>query len=129
MEIRLVELKDKEGVLKLLDELGEEVNRKIGYSEHNKEAEQLGGPIFEEIVSRKDTFIFIASVNGEIVGLITLYFLPNMRHGWHRGHIEDFIVSEKVRGQGIGTKLFETVKKYCKDNKVQKYLTSGIILP
>src|SRR3989338_3478559 len=61
--------------------------------------------------------------------LITLYLLPNMRHGWHRGHVEDFVISENSRGKGIGTQLFNAVKKYCKENNIKVIkLDSGVDL-
>ncbi len=129
MKVRFAARRDKESVLKLLDELGEEVNKKLGYSAHNAEAQKVGGPIFDEIISRKDTLIFVAEDNEKLVGLVTLYLLPNMRHGWHRGHIEDFVVSKTARGKGIGSQLFNTVKKYCKENNIKVIkLDSGIDL-
>lgn len=129
MKIRFASVKDKEKVLMLLDELGEEVNKKMGFSPHNAEAQKVGGPIFDEIISRKDTLIFVAEENKKLVGLITFYLLPNMRHGWHRGHVEDFVVSKMARGKGIGTQLFNEVKKYCKKNNIKVIkLDSGIDL-
>jgi len=120
---------DKKSVLRLLDELGEEVNKKMGYSPHNAEAQKVGGPIFDEIILRKDTLIFVGEEDGKLIGLITLYLLPNMRHGWHRGHVEDFVISENSRGKGIGTQLFNAVKKYCKENNIKVIkLDSGVDL-
>lgn len=129
MNIRFATRNDKEQVLKLLDELGEEVNKRMGYSPHNEEAQKVGGPIFEEIISRKDTLIFVADNNGQLVGLITFYLLPNIRHGWHRGHIEDIVVSELARHQGIGSQLLDAIKKYCVENNIKVIkLDSGVDL-
>ncbi len=126
MLIRLALAKDKKQVLRLLDELGEEVNKKVGYSPHNAEAQRVGGPIFDEIIKRKDALILLAIEKGEIVGLATFYLLPNMRHGWHRGHIEDIVVGETMRGKGIGSKLLDRVKDYCKKNNIKVFkLDSG----
>ena len=129
MKIRFATKTDKESVLQLLDELGEEVNKKMGFSPHNAEAKKIGGPIFEEIISRKDTLIFVAEDNEKLVGLATFYLLPNMRHGWHRGHVEDFVISEKMRGKGVGTQLFNTIKQYCKEKNIKVIkLDSGVDL-
>ncbi len=98
MRIRLATLEDKEKVLKLLDELGTEVNRRKGSSEISTEAQQIGSEIFQEVVTGPRTKIFVADDEGELLGLTTFYELPNIRHGWHRGHIEDMVVSEKARG-------------------------------
>jgi len=129
MNICIATKEDKDQILKLLDELGEEVNKKMGHSPHNAEAQKVGGPIFDEIISRKDTLIFITEENGKIIGLVTLYLLPNMRHGWHRGHIEDFVVGKTARGKGIGTQLFNFVKQYCQENNIKVIkLDSGVDL-
>ncbi|OGK29904.1 hypothetical protein A3G67_00420 [Candidatus Roizmanbacteria bacterium RIFCSPLOWO2_12_FULL_40_12] len=129
MKIRLAVKEDKENVLRLLDELGEEVNKRMGYSPHNAEAQKVGGVIFDEILFRKDTLIFLVEDENKLVGVATLYLLPNMRHGWHRGHIEDFVVSESARGKGVGSQLFDEIKKYCKDNKIKVIkLDSGVDL-
>lgn len=119
MKIRLATINDKTQVLGLLDELGGEIDEKLGYSTHNTEAQKFGGPMFEEIVRRKDTMIFVAEEKSKIVGLVSFYLLPNMRHGYRRGHIEDVVVVRDQRRRGIGTKLFETVKDYCRKNDIR----------
>ena len=55
------------------------------------------------------------------VGLATFYLLPNIRHNWHRGHIEDFIVNKKLRGTGIGSKLIGAIKDFCKENNIRVF--------
>ena len=54
---------------------------------------------------------FVADVDGEILGIALVY----ERYSTWKGrtiHLEDLIVSEKVRGKGIGNALFEEVIKY-----------------
>jgi GNAT superfamily N-acetyltransferase len=119
MEIRLAKLEDERKVLELLDELGEEMNDKTGQSAHNTEAQRIGGPIFREIINRKDTLIFVAIEDNVIIGLATFYILPNIRHGMHRGHVEDIIVNKDMRGKGIGTKIFNAIKDFCKKNDIK----------
>jgi PhnO protein len=112
MTIRLATSQDKDQVLKLLDEFNSMFQAKEIPS-------QVGGKIFDEIISCEDTKIFIADENSQLQGLVTFYILPNIRHGWHRGHIEDFFVTEKSRGKSVGTQLFTFIKKYCKDNNIK----------
>ncbi|MFA5310458.1 MAG: GNAT family N-acetyltransferase [Candidatus Paceibacterota bacterium] len=119
MEIRLAKIEDEKSVLRLLDEIGEELNDRTGYSARNIEAQKIGGPIFKEIINRKDTKVFVAVKDGKMVGLATFYILPNIRHGMHRGHIEDFVVDKKMRGEGIGTKLFDAIKNFCRKNDIK----------
>src|SRR5260221_650164 len=94
MTIRLATSQDKGQALKLFDEFSSMLAAKEIPS-------QVGGKIFDEIVSRNDTKIFVAEENGELHGVATFYLLPNIRHGWHRGHIEDFFVTNAVRNKEI----------------------------
>lgn len=114
MQIRRATRHDREAVLSLLDELGEEVNGFRGYDQHNAEASKVGGAMFEEVVSRRDTMIFVAEAEGRLAGLVTLYIIPSIRHGRYRGHIEDVVVAGPMRGKGVGTALFTAVKEYCR---------------
>jgi len=118
LKIRLATKDDKHEVLRLLDELGEEVNKRIGYSPHNVEAQKLGGKIYEEIISRDDIKIFVAEENGKLIAVTTFFLAPYIRHGCYRGHIEDFVVSAKYRNRGVGSKIFTEIKKYCRKNKI-----------
>lgn len=112
-----------------MDELGEEINQKRGYSPHNAEASKVGGKMFDEVVSRTDTMIFVAEDNGKLVGLLTFYLLPNLRHGFYGGHVEDVVVSRSHRRKGVGTKLFEALKAYCKAHNISVIkLDSGLEL-
>ena len=112
MSIRLATLKDKEQILRLFDEFSilfkaEDIPSKVG------------GEMFDEIIDRKDTMIFVVEENNRLVGLISLYLLPNIRHGWKRGHIEDFFVTNNMRGKGVGTALFSAAKDYCIKNNIK----------
>lgn len=112
MTIRIATAHDKDKILKLFDEFSCLLKAKDVPSEK-------GSSIFDEIVSRNDMKIFIAEEDEQVLGLTTLYLLPNIRHGWHRGHIEDFFVTANNRGKGVGTQLFNGVKEYCSNNGVK----------
>jgi GNAT superfamily N-acetyltransferase len=100
MNIRLATAQDKEQVLALLDEFSSLMRAKEIPS-------QIGGAIFD------------ADEQGQLQGLATLYLLPNIRHGWHRGHIEDFFVTPTLRKKGVGTQIFTFMKDYCLKNHVK----------
>ena len=51
--------------------------------------------------------IFLADEKGEAIGLITLSFPTAIRFGGIYASIEEFIVTEKGRGKGIGGKLLK----------------------
>jgi ribosomal protein S18 acetylase RimI-like enzyme len=61
-------------------------------------AEQLG-----EIVSSPDTVLFVARVDGRILGSLTLAFyrIPTGLKAW----IEDVVVDGDARGHGLGAEL------------------------
>lgn len=112
MTIRLANSQDKDQVLELFDEFS------AMFHTADKPS-QVGGAIFDEIMGRKDTMIFVAEENNRLQGLATFYLLPNVRHGWHRGHVEDFFVTSTARGSGVGTQLFDAIKDYCRKNNVK----------
>ena len=112
MDIRVATMSDKKEVLRLLDEFGSMLKAKVAPSE-------VGESIFDEIIGRKDTKIFVAEEEGRLIGVATFYVLPNIRHGWHRGHIEDFFVTAGEQGKGVGKKIFEFIQHFCKQNNIK----------
>lgn len=112
MIIRIATVQDKENVLKLFDEFGL-------FLKASDVPSEKGGIIFDEIISRNDTKIFVAEEAGKLLGVTTLYLLPNLRHGWYQGHVEDFFVTAENRGKGVGKKLFIEVKEYCRSNGIK----------
>lgn len=57
----------------------------------------------EKVIQSKDTFLFFATEEGEVIGTLTLVFyqLPSGLKAW----IEDVIVDEDARGKGVATAL------------------------
>ena len=130
MNIRFATTADKPRVLALMDELGEEINRTRGFSPRNAEATKVGGTMFDEMVTRKDTMIFVAQDEEKLIGLITFYLLPNLRHGFYSGHLQDIVVCKEYRRKGVGKALFDALKTWCKKHNVNVIkLDSGLELP
>jgi GNAT superfamily N-acetyltransferase len=59
------------------------------------------------IISHEATELLVARVGGEIVGIATFVSFP-LPTGL-RGHVEDVVVDESMRGRGIARKLLETM--------------------
>lgn len=75
---------------------------------------QLTVEKLQEIIDRPDNYIFIAYDDKKIIGVVALSSLHVLtgKKLW----VEDMVVDEKYRGQGIGFNLIEAVKKYAKEN-------------
>jgi GNAT superfamily N-acetyltransferase len=112
MTIRHATPQDKSQVLALLDEFSAMFGAKEIPS-------RVGGAIFDEIMGRQDTLVFVADENSRLLGIATLYLLPNIRHGWHRGNIEDFFVTNTARRKGVGTRIFTYIKDYCRKHNIK----------
>ncbi|MBU3942186.1 MAG: GNAT family N-acetyltransferase [Nanoarchaeota archaeon] len=117
MVIRLATKVDKAKVLKLYNELRDitEGKKTVISNEHRRRSEE----IFRSVIERNDTHIFVAEENNDLIGLATFYLLPNIKHGWLRGHIEDMIVTKSVRGKGVGSQLLNEIKKYCSKHDIK----------
>lgn len=62
---------------------------------------------------------FVAEMNGEIVGMALYYY----RYSTWKGrtiHLEDLIVREALRGQGIGEALYAHVLRQAQKDKVRR---------
>ncbi len=112
MNIRLARDKDKKGIIDLLEQLSRFFDQ-----------QDIPRPdkIFDEVLTRDDIKLFVAEEKGKILGVASFYILPCIRHNYYRGHIEELVVEEAYRGQGVGTKLLETIKSYCKEKKISVF--------
>jgi glucosamine-phosphate N-acetyltransferase len=60
---------------------------------------------------------YIAAVSGEeLVGLVSLSIKTSLWQEGFVGHIEELVVHEKARGQGVGTKLLKYVFESARDH-------------
>lgn len=76
----------------------------------------------DSIASEKTIFI-VAKEGTKIVGMATGYLVP--KFGKTIGYVEDVVVNETQRGQGIGTKLMGSLIEEAKKSGVYYlYLTS-----
>jgi len=61
-------------------------------------------------------FAWVAEFEGKVEGFALCYIRYSTWKG-QRLYLEDFLVSEKMRGKGIGKLLFDTLIKECKAKK------------
>jgi GNAT superfamily N-acetyltransferase len=63
---------------------------------------------FATLVEGHKGCIFVAEEGGDIVGVVTLGYSYVLRFGGIYAMIEEFIVSERMRGKGIANQLIQT---------------------
>lgn len=76
--------------------------------EHEVASEERGCYLdaLREIEARDDSYLLVADLGGEVVGMLQLF---TFRHFQHRGgrcaEIESMHVADRERGKGVGTRL------------------------
>ena len=76
-----------------------------------------------EVVGNKGVAIIVAKDGKRIVGMGFLYLMVHI--GRRTGHIEDVVVDEAFRGQGLGEKIVQKLIAAARENNLGTiYLTS-----
>ena len=113
MNIRKGEKKDMKAVLDLIQELAvfEKEPNAVEVSASDLERDGFGNyPLFHT---------FVAEVDEQIVGTALYYY----RYSTWKGktiHLEDLIVTEKMRGSGLGFALYSKILEQGKKDKVRR---------
>ena len=77
---------------------------------------QKANQILKKIESNPNHIIFVAVLDGKVVGSTTLLIEPKFIHdGGLVGHIEDVVVSKDFQKKGIGEKLILAILDYAKN--------------
>ena len=108
--IRKAVKEDCENMMKLIHELA--------VYEKDPEAVTVSFDHFVESGFGKNPvwFGYVAEVDGNVEGF-ALYYLRYSTWKGQRLYLEDFLVSDKMRGKGIGKLLFDTLIEECKAKK------------
>ena len=78
--------------------------------------------IVSELPPNHNIFVYL-NENKKVIGMITLIIEQKLIHGGKCvGHIEDFVVDEMYRGNGIGKKMLDYCKEYAKKNNCYKII-------
>ncbi len=114
VDITIRELEEKDlfnGFLESMDSLK---------SASNLEREKAK-EIFEKISSNSNHFVYVAILDGRVVGSTTMLIEPKFIHnGRNVAHIEDVVVSNEYQGKGIGEMLMRSLLDLAKDNNCYK---------
>ena len=77
--------------------------------------------VFKKINSNSNHFVYVAILDGKIVGSTTMIMEPKFIHdGGKVAHIEDVVVSKEYQGKGIGEMLIESLLELAKDSNCYK---------
>lgn len=106
-------------IVNLLNEITESIKQQKNWNRYNVTADREKQKKTFETILNSQSKVFVARVNSEIVGVLNLQIVSNIRHGWLRGHIEEIVVKKEFRRKGIGSKLLQEVIDYCRDNNIR----------
>ena len=77
--------------------------------------------IIKKIKSNSNHFIYVAILDGSVVGSATIFIEPKFIHdGGKVAHVEDVVVSKEYQGKGIGELLMQSLLEMAKDSKCYK---------
>ena len=105
MDIRKIKLEDMDDVFRLLNEL---YKNKIQYDKFKE--------IYIQKLNDVNSYYIVAVIDQKIVGVLISELQVQIHRSKKRGYIEDLIVDENYRNQGIGKSLLENAINYAKDN-------------
>ncbi len=111
--IRNAVREDMSSVLQLIKELAEFEKEPNAVEVTRKELEDAG------FGDQKQFDCFVAEVEKKIVGMALVYFRFSTWKG-RTVHLEDLIVTEKMRGKGVGQALYRRVLKFALDQGVKR---------
>ena len=118
-------------VLKLLDEFRTECLRIIAPNDAAifTTASEFGRSIFEELVERNTTAIFLAVTDNEYVGILTIHKMPRIRRADYCAEIEEMYVKPAFQGNNIADDLLASAIGWCLENNINTIrLESNIAL-
>jgi len=79
--------------------------------------------IFKKIKSNPDHYVYVAILDGRVVGSTTMIIEPKFIHnGGNVAHIEDVVVSKEHQGKGIGKILMNSLLELAKENNCYKII-------
>lgn len=118
LTVTLANLLDFDEIASLLNEITDSIKQQKNWSNYNVNAEKENQRKTFEKILNSESKVFVAKINSEIVGILNLQIVSNIRHGWQRGHVEELVVKKEYRRIGIGTKLLQGAISYCQKNNI-----------
>jgi GNAT superfamily N-acetyltransferase len=82
----------------------------LGYTPEHRGFDET----FAQVVRHPEAAVFVASEGLRIVAYLAMSHRPQIRLGGRSAVIDELVVDEKRRGQGIGTALLEAALSYAR---------------
>ncbi len=118
MMIREATELDLPAILKLYAQLGQDDGSVLSLEEACR--------ILDRMNSYPDYRLYAALVAGRVVGTFSILIMDNMAHKGARSAIlEDVVVEERLRGQGIGKWMVEYAGCICRENGCYKMVLNS----
>lgn len=112
-KIRNASVADLSDILKLYTQPELDNGAVLSFSETTK--------LFHCIESYPNYSIYVACINGEVVGTFGLLIMHNLGHqGALSGIVEDVVVDPNLHREGIGKAMMHFAMQKCKENKCYK---------
>ena len=110
LEIRICKQDDFPLIFKLLKTL---------WADFDLNFEDLQAVYFKAIQSENQKLI-VGTIKGQILGFCSLTIKNNLWLAGNLGHVDEIVVDESFRGQGIGKKLMERITEIAKENSCKR---------
>jgi ribosomal protein S18 acetylase RimI-like enzyme len=81
-------------------------------------AKQRSG--LELLLESPHAYLVVAVYRGEVVGMATLQLVISTAEGGYAGLIEDLVVSESHRGEGVGQEIMDHLTKWAADKGLSR---------
>ena len=104
IKVRKAAAEDEQDMIRLIMELG----RTVGYEEGFPEIDyQSWLKTFRDMQASPQWTFLVAHEEEKMVGLLVFYLRPTLTTGKNRAKIGALVVTEEVRGKGVGQLLIE----------------------
>lgn len=70
------------------------------------------------LLHQKDFAVWVASIDKQVVGGLTMYILPQYRSTKRMGYLYDIAVKNDLQRKGIGQMLLSACRAWCAANRV-----------
>jgi len=113
LNVRLADKNDMDSLLSLMGYL----LSIDGDFPQNKDDQRRG---FQMVIDSDSAWMFVAELDGKVVGMCHLYKYISTVQGGYVGMVEDVVIDKSASGKGIGLKMFEFLEGFAKEQGLSR---------